>query len=526
MNSNILQKYLSSYERNNQLFDELMNCNYSYNQNLFKSESNLFSERICDDLCEVILSFLPIEDKLRLEAVSKQFQRCIFNKQSVIEIKNCELRKVNRKSLYYGLVHNSNSRYINIENFETLMRKCRFCTEFRFKSYCIVNREEVLSSLIQCSNNIRKISFDFNDISPETVVEFGLKFGQNLQKLSFVFANPVVCLDNYIVLFRLCPNLNSLSKVRLKHLIGTNERLVPKIREIDLFYGKTDIKFIDRFVEYHKNSLKLLKINTEVNCDFLNVILKEVPNFKNLEKLEIWSTTRILNIDTEFVRNVRQIGTECKKLNKLKLMTTKVNPTNVSKLFESLNSFPTLKSLDLRLMFRLKLDSNQSVALKSLSACSQLRAINLNYSGLNDELFADIGLYFSQLKRLSLTVDQITDKAMKSISKLKSLQYLSLDSHQSRSIGFPLVTDSGLCHVIYHCPRIQSIIFFGRPNITLVTINALILLALSKPKVNYNHYFGFIERKFSTKYTPIELAFLTNLPKNLIISTELSTYFA
>ena len=34
-----------------------------------------FSDRICDDLCEEILQYLSLEDKLKLEGVSKQFQR-------------------------------------------------------------------------------------------------------------------------------------------------------------------------------------------------------------------------------------------------------------------------------------------------------------------------------------------------------------------------------------------------------------------------------------------------------------------
>ena len=40
-----------------------------------------FSYRICDDLSEVILSFLTFEDKIHYECVSKQFKRTIFQKQ-------------------------------------------------------------------------------------------------------------------------------------------------------------------------------------------------------------------------------------------------------------------------------------------------------------------------------------------------------------------------------------------------------------------------------------------------------------
>ena len=37
-----------------------------------------FSERICDDLCPHILQYLSLEDKLRLECMSHQFQRSII----------------------------------------------------------------------------------------------------------------------------------------------------------------------------------------------------------------------------------------------------------------------------------------------------------------------------------------------------------------------------------------------------------------------------------------------------------------
>lgn len=520
--SNILNKTLlicDINEKNNYCVQQNPNKNKS------TVDSNLFYERFCDDLCELILSYLSIEDKFRLESVSKQFQRCIFNKQFVIQLKNSSEQKYST-NLFNCLIHKSNSKYINIKSFEILLKKCKFCNEILIKTYFIANRQEVLKSIIKNCNYLKSILFDFNELSAEIVYEFGLIFGPKLQKLSFVFANPVKSVENYLVLLRLCPNLMSLNKVKLKHLIAVNERLVPKIKQIDMFYGKTDAKYVKYFVEIHKNNLKSIKINTEVNCDLLNEFLKELPNFKNLEVLEIWSTVRMLYIDIEFVKSIKLIGSECKKLKHFKLMTNKMNPTIASKLFESLNSFNSLIDLDLRLLFRLKLDDNQTVSLKSINACKRLETIQLNYSGINDRFFVDIDLHFNQLRRLCLTVDQITDRALKSISKLKQLRYLSLDVHHSRSIGFPLVTDSGLCDVIYHCRSIESIIFYGRPNITIVTINALVLLALSKPKVDFNHYFGYIERKFSSDYTPIELVFVTNLPKNIMISTELSTYFA
>ncbi len=48
-----------------------------------------FGDRICDDLSEDILQYLPLKHKFRLESVSKQFQRTIFTKQKSIHINGC-----------------------------------------------------------------------------------------------------------------------------------------------------------------------------------------------------------------------------------------------------------------------------------------------------------------------------------------------------------------------------------------------------------------------------------------------------
>ena len=43
-------------------------------------------DRFGDDLTELILQYLTFEDKVRLECVSKQWRRLVFNKQFAIEI--------------------------------------------------------------------------------------------------------------------------------------------------------------------------------------------------------------------------------------------------------------------------------------------------------------------------------------------------------------------------------------------------------------------------------------------------------
>ena len=62
--------------------------------------SDSFDDRFCDDLCEDILQYLPLKDKLRLECVSKQFQRTVLQKQNEIVLE-LELKGGRRLPLRY-----------------------------------------------------------------------------------------------------------------------------------------------------------------------------------------------------------------------------------------------------------------------------------------------------------------------------------------------------------------------------------------------------------------------------------------
>ena len=45
-----------------------------------------FSDRVCDDLCQFILQYLSLKDKLKYECVSKQFQRTAFLSESELHL--------------------------------------------------------------------------------------------------------------------------------------------------------------------------------------------------------------------------------------------------------------------------------------------------------------------------------------------------------------------------------------------------------------------------------------------------------
>jgi hypothetical protein len=192
--------------------------------------------------------------------------------------------------------------------------------------------------------------------------------------------------------------------------------------------------------------------------------MQRIAYLKNLIYLDLW-----LNFDQnsfqDFIKNFKSIAIHC---NQLKSFTFRVSKSN------QYNS--ESNEISCELLIELKL----------------LTRLTIYLPAMNDLFFEDIDKHLPQLKHLSITVDnKTTDKAMNVLSKLQKLQSLRIKPHELERIDcmLPLITDSGLIDVINNCPQISSIDFNFASNITHKTIDALIALALRKPRIQSNHYF-------------------------------------
>ena len=95
------------------------------NSDLQKKSS--FDERVCDDLCEVLLKYLPIKDAFRLESVSKQFQSNIFLPQKVLYIgQNISSSEPDQHYLFFltPWYLRGNSAYIDCQLLANILKKC------------------------------------------------------------------------------------------------------------------------------------------------------------------------------------------------------------------------------------------------------------------------------------------------------------------------------------------------------------------------------------------------------------------
>jgi hypothetical protein len=132
-----------------------------------------------------------------------------------------------------------------------------------------------------------------------------------------------------------------------------------------------------------------------------------------------------------------------------------------------------------------------------------LTHLSLSHPLINDKVFDKMSHFIPNLKVLSLYVihitdditdnitDNITDKALKSISELKNLSKITIDSSNDTMDG---ITDSGVMAIIENCPKINSIRIKVKSNVTHKTIDALIALALRKPRIQFKHLLSNIEK--------------------------------
>ena len=134
-----------------------------------------FSERICDDLCPHILQYLSLEDKLRLECVSKQFQRSIITSQRVISV---DFKRNNKNWLI--ILESLLKKFPNIREvknpdiydnksdynkaIELIIKYCHKLTHFDF-CFEFLSEENTQKVLDQYSLNFDSANFQFIKIS-------------------------------------------------------------------------------------------------------------------------------------------------------------------------------------------------------------------------------------------------------------------------------------------------------------------------------------------------------------------------
>ena len=386
--------YIKECEERNYLFRE-MDFNRNDRQKVYAKDS---MDRFGDDLTEEILQYMTFEDKIRLECVSKQWKRCVFQRQSTIEI-------MSFNSLNPSLILLNNNKQYNKEMLESVLKKCPNITTLRLKS--IVSME-VLSLIGQYCLNVKSLRYETSDrnlsffyleelhlIVPDDTMKDVVKLCPNLKRLWFFSC---ICVTNDI---ELVPKLEQIKECQLINYKEMNK--------MKLFYYKvrrTQKTLVARLAE-----LKAEELKTCIDC---------ISRFENLKQLEL----HFLRLKTtEPIDDcLSLIGRKCTKLLKLNLYIH----SSVLISVPLIKTFCELKAIK-KLIINFKYKTVLSGSIECFKHCKQLIELDIFCDKLTEDFFTNIQLFVPKLQTLRIeTTEQFSDTFIDSFHSMKFIQKVIL----------------------------------------------------------------------------------------------------
>ena len=404
------------------------------------SNRDSFDVRIDDDLFEFIVSYLPIEDKLRYESVSKRFQRFVFNKQNALRLSSSE-------DFFNNFMTKNNK--INVFNLERLLKKFQFINAIEIDSICL-NKTQVVKSITQNCNHLISVGFSLYDVQLNTLKKFFQKFGQQLKHISLQHLQK----DSIKYLLKWSPNLISIKQLNVEEFDEFVFRRIISI-EINLNLRTTEENKSKYFFEKLKNVqyLSLVITSNDLNEDFL-IKFTEMKKLKALKIKTMDSITK----DENWKQCFESIATNCVDLKYFTFIFGSAfvlpNYMNTNECLQSISHCSGLKILRFYPNGACRIND-----LTPLKNCKRLLVLDLGVRGINDNILDGIHLIVPQLKELSINSFynlQISDKGLEYISKLKYLTKLRLSLDQFD------ITAKGLKYLADSCERLKfvEIIFF------------------------------------------------------------------
>ena len=403
---------------------------HNYSSSQMKVYAKDSFDRFGDDLTELILQYMTLEDKVRLECVSKLWRRLVFNKQFVIKIYDktthkCEKEKNNSLKMLYW--RSDDNRGSDEQILESLLKKC---PNIRKVILLIEVSSEVLSLFGQYCPHIKSLRVIIDSIES---LDFFINNGHKLEELI------IYEIDDYwetvmiIEVLELCPNLK---KVKLKNVANGLDYLIRDkdfLPKLEYFGNKPlksnllsisfkEVKKLKILSNKYSKTIKTLKVQfCRMSYGKLKTSIGYICRLENLKQLKLKvSSDRI----TEPIDDcLSLIGQKCTKLLELYLEIDYYVPIS-DRFFDVFTHFKAIKIL------RIELPNNMSVfsgSVECFKHCKQLYDIDINNPELKEDFFTNIATFLPKLQSLNIyTSIQFSDSFIDSFHAMKDIQNIEL----------------------------------------------------------------------------------------------------
>ena len=264
-----------------------------------------FSQRINDDLSEVILQFLPLKDKFRFECVSKQFQRTVF-------VKHYELDANSIRSL---------------QSFESMIKKLPNIGSIDLRQTQL-DSNRVIEMIVNNCHNLRDIYF--SRVDQKLDKNFVQKFGSKLKGMEVMSKTIGKSFPNLEIIYGTTPSyVSGLQFNKLKKL------------SIDCSKGINGFK---QFIKNHK-SLTHISISG-LKSQHLEDVFNSLSELKNLVHFDIDTE---INVENESIITALELmSVRCPKV---KSIGCRITYSTFSDYLNVFKDFKQLKRLNLKLEY-------------------------------------------------------------------------------------------------------------------------------------------------------------------------------
>ena len=411
------------------------------NNNLNDLRKDSFSDRFCDDFTEVIISFLPIDGKLRFESVSKQFQSLIFNKQYVLNIDFFNDSNNNNLKPLFKLVNNSDDFHfvfdIDSHLLSKVLKKFKFINEISFCQpnddifiFEIRNINDVFNQISDNCKNLKTLTLPHNCPTLQCTEYFGQSLGHQLIKLQFGTENRMKLKR----LLRFVPNLKSLTDVNIGDLIQNQEIQTKQLRsllKLHVYEYSKDLPLYKIFVSHFAQQLTHLDIDFILDSDEEEIeLLQVLDQFKVLKTLRISSNCEE-TYSPLLTKVFKSIANNCKQLKCFEFNTIFRNSFDSKMFCQSFVEFNGLKEFS----FGYFKNESGEFDFNCLKNCKQLTHLKLGLMRINDHCFQGFESIFPNLKSLKLkNENKLSEQTMDSFKKIKSLKVIQIINRNYNNI--------------------------------------------------------------------------------------------
>lgn len=481
--SGIEEEELLDIRSENQSLKEQIKClTEERNRRLMRPS---FGGHICDDLCEDIMDWLPLEDKFRLQLVSKQFRRCLTNvikRQTVLKIRcvhKSDKTRGDRKELLFRELEGCKSElYINA--IIAVLKAMTNIRDITFDYYC--SNDGVLNAMADNCRHIRTVDFPFYHCDEGAKRRFAHKFSHSLR--SFNCHNS--CWPQLETLALMCANVTAITcyytRNTWREILATNEGII-------------DLNVI--CFEYH----------SLIDC------LGVVPKLRQLKRLAIYCD---FSDDRDVVMSMHDISAGMTSIavhcRQLAIISVDLVETYIQECMHWYQHYSQLRRLTV------KMDVNCLAPILDISYlkhCHHLTHLAIE-ARVDDATIDGIASIVPALECLTITAyySTITNKGLISISMLRQLKTFRLEM---RAIA---ITDEELLSLVANCRHLHDVYIYTDSydhneshyiDITIKSLNAMIEKALKYPKIDYNYYFRTNKSLDVKKYLSFGLLSVPNL---------------